>query len=296
MPHTPERRRGRDAHSVPPLRVEWYKYNERDKTYYTPPHVHRYHQWYHVLRGEARFTVEKETFTLGPGQSVLASPGTERAVVCGARPPAYFAAVFEAGPQLDLRAIECRLLTLPAPLEGDLDALVAEARAPGSDAESFVPALILRLLVGLKRAQGLESAGPVASGSASRGTPSPLNRNSQRELAERVERFLAQNYHRPITRADLAEVLNASAGHVARVYRAVSGKTLLERVTELRLSAAKALLLDSTLSIGQIALEVGYASFSHFTTTFQRREGLNPGDYRRARGLTAEQRGSIEKF
>ncbi|WP_020162807.1 helix-turn-helix domain-containing protein [Methyloversatilis discipulorum] len=57
-------------------------------------------------------------------------------------------------------------------------------------------------------------------------------------------------------------------------------------LVRLRLDAALALLDDSTRSLGDIALDTGFADQSAFTRRFTQRFGLPPGHWRRAAGAT----------
>jgi AraC family transcriptional regulator len=49
----------------------------------------------------------------------------------------------------------------------------------------------------------------------------------------------------------------------------------------LRLNLARQLLRETKMSIVDVALEVGYASPSHFAQLFRRENGLSPSKYRR---------------
>ncbi|MBI3829581.1 MAG: AraC family transcriptional regulator [Planctomycetes bacterium] len=270
-----------DAGTAALLRVDWYKYCERGREYHTPGHTHRYHQWYHLIRGEVRVRAGAIMLDLKAGQSVLFSPGADREIWAGRRPPAYFAAVFEPLARLDLAPVLDRVLEITPDLEPDMRAMIEAARRPRRDDDLLVQALLVRTMIAFKR-RAEEEAEKRTSAPA----PSALNRNYQRAMVERVELILRQHYHEPLTREDLAEAVHLSPGHLARLYRAATGQTLVDRITQLRLEAAKALLLNSTHSITQIAMEVGYASFSHFSKIFKDLERMSPGDYRRSAGLT----------
>lgn len=63
-------------------------------------------------------------------------------------------------------------------------------------------------------------------------------------------------------------------------FREMYGKTIYAYVRELRMKNARELLENRDLSIGQIASEVGYANFSHFTRAFRKTYGVNPSDLR----------------
>jgi len=106
----------------------------------------------------------------------------------------------------------------------------------------------------------------------------------EQERLKRVDLFMKRNLHRPLGRDDCAEVVSLSPSHLAHVYRRATGVTLNRRLTQLRMEKARELLLNSTLPITHIALEVGYSSFSHFTRLFKREIGVTPTDYRRTQG------------
>ena len=101
-----------------------------------------------------------------------------------------------------------------------------------------------------------------------------------RKIADHVEDHLDGE----IRIADLAGLLNLSVGHLHRAFRATLGKTPLEFITERRVQRAMQMLARDTASVADIALRVGFQSPSHFTRTFRRTVGVNPGDYRAKRG------------
>jgi AraC family transcriptional regulator len=81
---------------------------------------------------------------------------------------------------------------------------------------------------------------------------------------------------------DIARLCGLSEGHFHRAFRAATGRTPLEHVTARRIDRARQLLSRSSLSIGVIALQVGFQSPSHFARLFRQATGRTPGDYRRA--------------
>jgi AraC-like DNA-binding protein len=265
-----------------PLRIEWFKYCERGRGYHTPAHIHRYLQWYHVVRGQVTANADKVPFVLDAGQSMLFPPETSREYIGWARPLAYFVIVFHTRANIDFSPLYCQVLRMPPILEGDMQSLIDEAKNPGADHGFLSQALLTRVLIGLKREMATQGLPQKAVGA------SPLTRNYNYALVERIEDFIRQNYHEPLSRDDIAARLSMSPGHVARVYRNLTGHTLVDRITQVRLEAAKNLLLNSTISVTRVALEVGYSSFSHFSKTFKDLEKISPGDYRRAKGASWE--------
>jgi AraC family transcriptional regulator len=70
--------------------------------------------------------------------------------------------------------------------------------------------------------------------------------------------------------------------HFCRAFKASMGITPHQYVLENRVEAAKRLLWTTPMSLGEVALEVGFASQSHFTGQFQARVGATPAAYRAA--------------
>jgi AraC family transcriptional regulator len=79
----------------------------------------------------------------------------------------------------------------------------------------------------------------------------------------------------------LSSVLAVSPGHLGRLFKQRTGRTPHQFLIDLRLEAAEGLLADTDLSVTQIAWRVGFASPSHFVTTFRARRGSTPLEFRR---------------
>jgi transcriptional regulator GlxA family with amidase domain len=65
------------------------------------------------------------------------------------------------------------------------------------------------------------------------------------------------------------------------MFHAATGFKLCDYRQELRLRKGLFLLEESGLEIGDIAVQVGFASHSHFTSAFHRRFGINPSEFLR---------------
>jgi len=262
-----------------PIQLQRVGYREKDARYQYAPHRHDIYQWYCVVYGTVEMVVEDAHHLLGAGDSILIPPGAVRSPRSVDRAPGYLWAHFSSA-RLELAPITARVLPMPLELQADLRALVTEIQHPAdSSADDLIGILLCRILIGLRRGPGQH---PEAAGH-----PTPaLNANYQTEIVQRVESFVRSNVGRPLTRADLARVVRLSPAQLARIFRQVRGQTLNEVVADMRVEYSKKLLLESTLSITQISLSVGYRSFSHFSGVFRRRVGIAPSDYRQSGGRT----------
>ncbi|API59940.1 hypothetical protein BSL82_11980 [Tardibacter chloracetimidivorans] len=80
---------------------------------------------------------------------------------------------------------------------------------------------------------------------------------------------------------ELAELVDLSAGHLSRAYRASEGQCLHREIADIRLARSCDLLRHSGLSIGEIGARLGFRSANGFTLAFRRETGETPRAYRR---------------
>ena len=235
-------------------------------TWKVAPHRHAVTQWYHCLSGGMTVGIDGRLFGLQAGDSVLVPPNATRECWRSGNPPRYIVAIFSEQ-RLDLRQAHSTLLTLPSTLAGTCESLVREISVIG-DVESplLIEALLVRLLIALLRST--RSGGAVSTDLG--------------QLVADVDVVMQRNLHLRLTRADVAQAVQFSEVHLARRFKAATGKTLHERLTELRMQQARALLTTSTMSVSQIADQVGFGSISHFTKAFKAHAGMTPSAYREA--------------
>jgi AraC-like DNA-binding protein len=109
--------------------------------------------------------------------------------------------------------------------------------------------------------------------------PRPVCQRRRMQIIEDAKAALAREYSTDLSLADLARQLHCSPTHLSRIFHAATGFTLCDYRQELRLRKGLFLLEDSGGEIGEIAVQVGFASHSHFTSAFHRRFGTKPSDF-----------------
>lgn len=105
-------------------------------------------------------------------------------------------------------------------------------------------------------------------------------------LPERVRAHMRVHLSEPLTLADLADCVAMSKFHFARRYRALTGLTPMEDLRQLRLEAARDLLLTTDLPLKAIAPRTGLGDEYHLSRLFRRAFGIAPGALRRNQGLS----------
>lgn len=98
----------------------------------------------------------------------------------------------------------------------------------------------------------------------------------------RVQVFVESNLGAPIHLHDLAARAALSPFHFSRAFKTSTGKTPRAYVEDRRIEQAKRLLAESSHSLAQVAVDVGFGTQSRLTSTFKRRTGFTPGRFRRA--------------
>jgi AraC family transcriptional regulator len=98
----------------------------------------------------------------------------------------------------------------------------------------------------------------------------------------RIDATLREQFSKPPSLAELAEMVHVHPVHVARTFRKRLQCSIGEYVRMLRLEAACKQLRQTDLPIAAIAAEVGFADQSHLSRTLKRYMGISPMSLRRA--------------
>ncbi|GAB3497317.1 AraC-like DNA-binding protein [Amycolatopsis cihanbeyliensis] len=94
-------------------------------------------------------------------------------------------------------------------------------------------------------------------------------------------RALHADLAHPWTLGELAHIADMSRSSFAATFRATAGDTPLGYLATWRMYRAKRLLRETTMSVHEVALEVGYQTGQALSRAFQHREGVPPGAWRR---------------
>lgn len=146
-------------------------------------------------------------------------------------------------------------------------ALETELRERRDGYHEAALAHLVLLLVGVARLAG------EAAGAAQRRGDGPL-------LSE-VFAVIERRYHEPLSLRDVAGELNLSPGHLTTTVRRRTGRTVGDWIVERRMAQARRLLVESALSVEEVARAVGMADPSYFARRFRRVHGVGPREWRR---------------
>ena len=97
--------------------------------------------------------------------------------------------------------------------------------------------------------------------------------------------FIRLKYSEPITVAEIAAACGLNRSYLTRLFKHATGYTPQEYLSTYRMKKATELLLESTESVCNIALIVGYSDAFTFSKAFKRFKNVSPSEYRKNHGV-----------
>jgi len=268
---------------------------------------------FHLLPGDARWRREN---SIGPGAHVV-FPGTAVRIAHAGRPgllaDANVAVFYTDGEAyrrelVDPRGDHC-VFVVPAPRlwTEAVEAAGGRAGVPFTHGPADAASYLRQRLVAHHAAHSPDPdpllveeeltravAAVVAAAFRVNGTQPRRRRGA--DPVDGARATLAARYHERLSLDDVAREVRVSPFHLAHCFRARTGVGLHGYRTHLRLREALRRIAEPGISLTDLALDLGFASHSHFTDTFRRTFGRPPSDVRaavRARG-SAEARRILE--
>ena len=158
-------------------------------------------------------------------------------------------------------------------LKTTLQKLLSVLDGSGIDDHAYAETLGLLLLWELRHAADPKHAhlNPVRGGLTAR-------------QLTRVREFIDAQIPNEITISDLAALAELSHYHFIRAFKDTVGLSPYQYVLSERIRRARALLSGSDLSLGDVALAVGFSDAAHLNRVFRKFAGVTPTAFRREAG------------
>ncbi|MBQ6321932.1 MAG: AraC family transcriptional regulator [Lachnospiraceae bacterium] len=113
--------------------------------------------------------------------------------------------------------------------------------------------------------------------------PGELSRN---EIIEKSLGYINEHFQEPLSLEMIASHVSLSPYHFSRLFLANTGFTPHQYIIAARINFAKYLLTTGEGSVKEIAFLSGFSSESSFCSTFRKREGITPSQFRENSGTT----------
>lgn len=96
-----------------------------------------------------------------------------------------------------------------------------------------------------------------------------------------ITRYLQEHLSEELSLSVLAGHFHLNAQYISQLFKSEIGVGFLTYLTNIRMEKAKKLLVSTSLSVTEIAGQVGYGDYRVFTKAFKKSEGTTPSQYRR---------------
>ncbi len=96
-----------------------------------------------------------------------------------------------------------------------------------------------------------------------------------------VKEYIESNYMQEISLNQLAELVEMNASYLSSVFKKETGMTYSEYLIQCRVKQASRLLVETGLSVSEIAYRSGYQDARYFSKQFAKQVGLKPSEYRK---------------
>lgn len=109
---------------------------------------------------------------------------------------------------------------------------------------------------------------------------SPPGKNLSSHVASAME-WMKNHYSQQINLEDMSAQIGVSYSHLSRQFFKEQGVTPIEYLTHIRLERSMQLLLNTDLTIEQIAKKCGFSCANYFTKVYKKLLHITPSEYRK---------------
>ena len=96
---------------------------------------------------------------------------------------------------------------------------------------------------------------------------------------QKIQEWLNSSYAAEISGERLGEEFDGNFDYMNRIFKRVTGQTIFQYLTAVRMEHAKRLIAQTTMHTGVIGQEVGYPDEYYFSKVFKRNVGMSPRAY-----------------
>lgn len=107
-----------------------------------------------------------------------------------------------------------------------------------------------------------------------------INENKNNSYVKRACNYINRNYSEDISVGKIAEYLSLNKNYFIKLFKKEISQTPNQYILETRLFYAKLMLVQTDVSIGEIALSCGFNTVSYFIKCFREKFGKSPLIYR----------------
>lgn len=103
----------------------------------------------------------------------------------------------------------------------------------------------------------------------------------ERKINQQIDDYIKEHYAEKLTLEEMAKFFQYEYSYFSKMFRKLKGVTFRKYLNNFRLEKAEKLIRTSSLKCSEIAFEVGYQNYEHFSRCFRDKYGLWPNEIER---------------
>ena len=111
-------------------------------------------------------------------------------------------------------------------------------------------------------------------------SPKQTKVSVEKEVVDAIQKVLVTRFEQNLSLEQIAAQLNYSPFHLCRLFRKHTGQSIHQYLTQLRLRTSLEYVTQANTDLTSLALQLGFASHSHFTESFRKTFGTPPSELR----------------
>ena len=115
---------------------------------------------------------------------------------------------------------------------------------------------------------------------APRGEEPPRDESGYSLVVRGAIRYMREHYPRNIKLSDIADSVYVHANYLSELFKKQTGENVIDFLTDVRVEAAKRLIVRNEYKIYMVADSVGFKEPRYFSQVFKKKTGLTPAEYR----------------
>lgn len=97
-------------------------------------------------------------------------------------------------------------------------------------------------------------------------------------ITGRIIEYIRANVCSDIRKEDISNLVHLNSDYITRVFKKETGYSIKSYIIREKMLMARQLLQTTSLSVGSVAMQLGYNNFSHFSAAYKKEFGISPGE------------------
>ena len=143
---------------------------------------------------------------------------------------------------------------------------------------------VTRFLLKPSRMSEIDEAMKAMTGKIGIKETSSADQNTGSFIVNQAMAYIEKHYSEKLTLQEVAETCYVSQWHLSKLLNKYAGQSFYDILNKVRINAARELLKDPSLRVGDIGMMVGYMDNAHFSRIFKKLTGCSANEYRNRLG------------